>query len=806
WILDPKDAPKPKNDDTVNIYRAVGEINEIREILRRCVEDNISFDEVEILYTESATYIPAIYELFTSLMIEECESIPVTFSEGIPIQYSRPARALTGFFSWIREDYPQNTLVRMFQEGLLQIENNKQCKFSFNLIADILQSLRIGNGIEQYKKIITDELIKIEENENKYSIPLVKRGNTSDSRVHSKIMAQGLKTIQKVLDDLWKIDFKSSQCELLDNICAFLKMNVRNSNKLDEYSSKSLIEWMKELNHYLNGQEVEGFEIIGRVEEFISQQKIIGEGARQGCIHVSPVKNGGHTGRQHTFIVGLDDSRFPGGLKVDPVLWDTERISISKHLPTSSTLLSNKEKEFAYLLSRLRGNITMSYSCENLIEDSERSPSRIIWSAFRLLSESAEENLDALYEWLSHPFSFAPQKEEKCLISSDWWLWRLFEQKDIKDPLKIIGKVYPRVGNGQKALEARASNYFTEYDGYVKEAGKDLNPYKIDGMILSATALELLGQCPLEFFLKHVLSIEKPEKYELPQTYWLEPYERGTLLHTVFYDFMYQLIDQNKLPDLKRDLLVIFKILNFEIMKWKALNPPYNNTIFERDESELRQAVRIFLIEEEELCKTSHPKYCEVAVGMKPEGKGTNLDSFDPVSILLKNGKYIRARGKIDRIDKILKNDNYALWDYKTGGTWKYRKDQKGCGEHPYWQGRVIQNALYVAMAEELLSKKTSSNAQVSLFGYFFPSIKGEGERISSYSDKFETGNAILGTLTDMISLGCFPMTNKSDDVKFSDYNEAFGDIDFATDSTANKLENMDNVELKLFKDLRSDG
>ena len=75
-ILTPGACPPPKADDTAFIYRAIGEVNEVREVFRRCSEKSIPFDEVEILHTDGAIYVPLIYELAWTLKSDEAESIP----------------------------------------------------------------------------------------------------------------------------------------------------------------------------------------------------------------------------------------------------------------------------------------------------------------------------------------------------------------------------------------------------------------------------------------------------------------------------------------------------------------------------------------------------------------------------------------------------------------------------------------------------------------------------------------------------------------------------------------------------------
>ncbi len=114
------------------IFRAVGEVNEVREVLRRCVEAGIPFDEVEILHTDGATYLPLIYEIACRLTDDDTgEAIPATFAEGIPARYGRPARALLGWLSWVRGGYPQSILTRMIQDGLLRIEETERERSEF---------------------------------------------------------------------------------------------------------------------------------------------------------------------------------------------------------------------------------------------------------------------------------------------------------------------------------------------------------------------------------------------------------------------------------------------------------------------------------------------------------------------------------------------------------------------------------------------------------------------------------------------------------------------------------------------------
>ncbi len=44
WLPAPADAPPPIRDGSASIFRAIGEVNEVREVLRRCLVDGIPLE------------------------------------------------------------------------------------------------------------------------------------------------------------------------------------------------------------------------------------------------------------------------------------------------------------------------------------------------------------------------------------------------------------------------------------------------------------------------------------------------------------------------------------------------------------------------------------------------------------------------------------------------------------------------------------------------------------------------------------------------------------------------------------------
>ncbi|MCX5873969.1 MAG: hypothetical protein NTY51_12165 [Deltaproteobacteria bacterium] len=131
WIMEPASAPEAQGDGSGKIFQALGFTNEVREAIRQTIapteisstQPRHHLDEVELLYTDQRTYVPIIYDLFSYAALSQDIDTPfelVTFADGIPARLSRPGHALIAWLSWIRNGYPQSSLVNMIQEGWLQ--------------------------------------------------------------------------------------------------------------------------------------------------------------------------------------------------------------------------------------------------------------------------------------------------------------------------------------------------------------------------------------------------------------------------------------------------------------------------------------------------------------------------------------------------------------------------------------------------------------------------------------------------------------------------------------------------------------
>ena len=323
------------------------------------------------------------------------------------------------------------------------------------------------------------------------------------------------------------------------------------------------------------------------------------------------------------------------------------------------------------------------------------------------------------------PASFAPEAPERALDLGEWWLWRFTGDEAVANAGEILAQRAPHLVRGLDAAARRASAAFTAWDGRVPRAGADLDPTAPTGKVLSSNGLETAGACPRKFFYRYALDIAPPEELVVDPERWLDPLLTGSLLHELFEEYVRAIVGTGWPADFARGRALILGLLEKKLARSTAPRIPSPSPAAFASERELLVLAAETLVREEErhaLETGSEPVYVEASLGMPPGEHGTALDHPDPISVALPGGLAIRARGRVDRIDSTGGADGgWAIWDYKTGGTWGYDRAD------PFPEGRKIQPYLYFRMVERRLRDTVGPPAAVRSFGYFFPGAQGPG-------------------------------------------------------------------------------
>lgn len=737
-------AQAPLQAEACDLFWAVGETNEVRQVLRRCLTEGWALDQVEVLYTETAAYLPLIYETARRLWPEEAglsPHLPVTFAEGVPCGYFRPGRALAAWVAWIRDGLPGAGLAEMVSQGLLKSPGVEAGQTTWADLSARLRRLGLGPGLSRYLGSIESRL----------------------GRASGQERAE-LEAARALVTDLVAVspDIIDPPRRILEGARAFLEKAAQSASEEDNYARKSLIEEIGELAAWLEaGQEI-GLDVWEWLAARPEETRVGGSGPRPGCLHAAPALAGGHSGRERTFIIGLNERSFPSALLQDPLLLDGERRRLSPHLPTAAREMDQRELRFGWLLGRLRGRVSLGYSGRDLAAGEELFPSPVFLDAYRKLAGQPTAGRDQLVQDLPPPTSFAPERPEECLTEAEWWLWRLLASPEGRvetdDPACLLGDAFPHLSQGLAASKSRAEAAFSPFDGRLADLDPQDDPLAEGGPVMSTQRLEQLGRCPLGYFFRYLLQLALPDGARTRPDLWLQPAQAGQLLHQAFHRFMSRLKDEDRPPVTTWDESGLMEVVEGLVAEWLEQVPPPSQAAFLAQREEFIQTARIFLAEEALFSRQSRPLFLEVSVGLAQAGQEGESDDPEPVTISLPNHRKIRTCGRLDRIDQSRAGGrSFAVWDYKTGSASRFDAPD------PFNQGRIIQPWLYLVLAEAFLQRRLHPQAKVASSGLFFPGLRHRGRRLSWTPKQLAAGREIVGWLVDLVSTRAFA---PSDDLK----------------------------------------
>jgi ATP-dependent helicase/nuclease subunit A len=801
-------------------FQAVGEANEVRHVLRTCLARGFRLDEVELIHTDGSTYPPLIHEIIAALpQTEEVEpaedgtpqpitATPVTFSEGLPVRDSKPGRALLAWLRWRREGYPQSGLERMLREGLLKIPAPKAVakkpEKSFTSASALiwaLRSLRVGRGLERLCTRASDDLARTKDMTLQDFAAQHGDENRDEETPADAELEAARQRRATTLETLVTLSEQVRACEpaadqtlgtaapraLLERAHHFLDKLCTSRSEFDANARNRLMEEIGEAIQCLDHDPGSGLDDIAMwLEQLPSELVVMGAGPRPGCLYVSPIASGGHSGRPYTFIIGLDEDRFPGGETDDPVLTDGDRARLNASHPDAGLTEARGAARRNFdawwsLLARLGGQVFLGFSCRDTEEGAEMFPSPALLALSARIRGSVNMKASEFIAGLGKPEAYVPQDAALALDETQARLALLGPKASAEARSSAVLAHRDHLTFGHHAEAARRRDAFTAYDGAVPDAGHVLDPCAPDGREASPHSLETLGACPRRFFFRYGLEIRPPEPPLDDCDRWLGPLEAGTALHAILEKFVRRLIERGDTPRADHaQTAEMEEILDAELAEWRHRTPPVTEIAFDSTRHELAAALKTFLSDEERLYAQTRmrPIAIEAAIGLAPSEPGTSFDSLDPVAVDLPGGKQLKLRGRIDRVDYL--NDErhgriYALWDYKSGSSYSF--PDVGASD-PFDQGRKLQHGLYVLMLRARLNQdpEAATAGRVERFGYFFPSRSGKGIRLEWSADRLANCADLVAKLAEIARRGAFLPTMAKSDCTYCKFTPVCGD------------------------------
>ncbi len=735
---------------TLSLFSAKTEEMELKEVIFRIKEKGVRFDEAAIFYTSSAQYITAMYHIAERLQI------PVTFGEGISIGFTRPGKMVAGVLRWMKDYYSVQAFLKLLQENLLDLGDDAPSKRKW---ATLLRGANIGWGKERYLSQIQAKMNELPESENRIR----------DYQWLLKWFSTTFKHMPTVEDD-GNIIYG----DLLKTIKYFLQNYCKVSSGFDQAAKEALLERIEDLLPYAieavpNAQQ--------KFEEDFLSIRIGHSRPKPGYLHFTSYKNGLYMNREHLFIVGMDNRRFPGKTGEDPLLLDTEREKLGRFLPLENEKSKRELYSMLQLFASAANGITVSYCRFDINENRAISAAYLFLQCYRI------QTGDFLADFKTLQMQVPIANRHHTVENEDWWYEKITNSQNVQLDEQFLAE-FSNIARGLHAEKMRQDPAFTVYEGKIESDTTRLDPRKNQDITISAGKLEKIAKCPYAYFLENVLRLRVIEDVSYDPRKWLDAKTRGTLLHGIFEKFYQEIKVRCEKPSYAKHIDLLTKIAKERMEYVKTVVPPPNARTKRLESEEIIESCETFLKIEEENSELGDPLYFEYSFGEDA-----------PAVIELPSGT-VHVRGIIDRVDR-LPDGSYHIIDYKTGSSWGYHTKEFFKG------GRQLQHLLYTLAIEAHLGMEAGA---VKKSSYLFPTRKGAGKNfVREQEESTRTnGKDILDKLLSIVEHGHFTMTDDENECKFCEFKNICRRSSYEKDALINKQKDETAEGLKSFKGVRA--
>jgi len=759
-----------KNTDTnlpnpdIELLRTHGEYIEAREVLRIILKENMPFGKVQILYTQQEPYSQYFYQLL-NLSNEfsgfSTKKIPATFHSGIHIKNSRPAALLFDLIEWLNDNYSIKRLFSILNSRNIDLQLPEP--FTEEQFALLLRKSPIGWGRKRY---ISGIQLAIREIEKKLE-------QASDDRLQDyqneinlyKIIEGWITEIFSLLPD-GGFDSRASLAVLAGGIRQIVnKFSVVENNFPDEEGLQIINKKLDMLEKQAK-EEMPYSEALSIINDMLSNEHICSSESSAGKLHIASYKKGNWQDRPYTFIVGMDSHKFPGITSEGTIFFEAEKTPY-QHLLTDMQKNKIEQIKLLHILLNLEGKKYLSFSCFDTLNNQEQAPASLLLQLYRFSRQNWEASYEEFFNSLGEMKKFIPSNKAEFLDEGDIFLY--FSNKEKQDMQSFLQKKYSDFVKGIYADGQRRTGEFNSYNGKVNISAKKFDPRQNRGIVISSSKLERIAICPYLYFLNDILKAKKPEEMEYEPVQWMNPLERGLLLHQIYEIFYRRLMEKAQggldAPSFSKHWTMLEQIANESLEQKRQYLAPPGELIYQAERREIIESCKIFLTGEEKYYKGQIPQYFELAFGTR-DNEHEVLGKVRSIELTLPAGEKISFQGKIDRID-LMPDGTYRIIDYKTGGSGNYKKGK------PFRHGEQLQHALYAVALKNILGKKyPDKKVIISESGYYFPTEYGRGNLVL-YRQKDPTKVLdIVEILLNIISQGVFPMTQKPEHFMCRDYQD----------------------------------
>lgn len=735
--------------DRLRLWQTVGLETEVRSVVRDILSEGIRLDEVELVYTASAPYRDLLQDAVARW------DLPADFAAGRSATLTPPGRHVARFLDWIAEGVQGDHLAACLRGGDLGWEGlPSPSRVARWLMQGRAQAGRAGT-------LAALDRLEPPPRRDGEGGPAVER----ETRLREELSAAAVH-LGALFDCVPDSDHAGELAQGAVRFLQGLPCDGGDEESLARRQQReALLAHLQEATDWpdLPGRRADH---ARRLRAHLDDLSLDTGRAQPGGLRIAPLHEAGYSGRGHIYVIGLDESHFPGTPAQDAVLLDDERQRLSEHLVAARAAPSSAVFHLLRLLGSAAGRVTLICSRLHLADGREPWPSPLFEQARRQLGLPAH----AEHRSPAGSGGVADDTAGRATVACDD-LEALLARRRSPGLRPGLALAYPDVAHGSMARRARAAP--SRFAGWIGGDGDE----RLDvagERTLSSRMLETLAACPRRYLMQYGLGLRPPDEPVVDPRRWLTPLEMGNLLHGLFLDFMQSLgPDERPGPQHAEPLAALMEAA---IEAQRQQIPVTLEAAYRADRRRIKRAARIFLHAEAQRL-AAEPALTPLAFE-----RDFGFDEGGPAQVALSHEVTFRLRGRVDRIDAVRDAEGaivaYEVWDYKTGSTYNYEHEDLLKG------GRILQWALYAHALPQILPEA----APVRLSGYFFAGDRGLGQRFHDAPPARHELADKLQPLFDLARRGYFPALHKGDArgggaCRFCDFrrvcaDEARGDAD----------------------------
>lgn len=706
-----------------NFVRAYGVYNEVKEVIRQVIRNQIPLDSVLVAVTTEEPYAQLFYQMLQSYLplsgtdpsgsgiFNVRTQVPMTFGTGLPVTFSNPGKLALALLKWIKSGYQAHDLISIFSSGSFNLASTEDDEpaWSRPTIIRIIKDANLKWQRQTYRKTLAAHRTYLERKVEE-SITVPDRQIAYQERLDTllwldQVLEQDLFANLPEVDQDGKVDAD----QLYRGVARIIQKYKRLLDPLDVGGYDAVL---GELNGSLKTDPVLVSEAVDLVVDRIKQVRTFVNDPAPGKIHLTSYRTASWVNREHVFLLGMDSGRFPGVAMEDPFLLDEERTLVSPNwLITSEEKLEDKIREMKRFLTAVSGKLTMSYPYFDTVDQREQYP-----SAWYLEALDAGKEAGIAQQVLERTVGFATADPLDCIDEKDAWLQIAMGQGAIgtAESAARLRETHPKIAwlNDRMSQDSLGN-------GRVRVLDPATVDPRVSGRVQSASTLAEYLNCRYKYLLKHVMNLKEFKEKEFDTIGWLDPLESGSLFHHVLEEYHNRAMQDPRLRQDKELAVDTIQGIAADTIRQYEEDLPTGSAFYtEMKKEDILLDCRIYAEEDVENHHRYEPILTEYRFGFEGD-----------LILPLGSGESIRVMGAVDRIDQLGNGAGLRIVDYKTGGTSSYRVLDEV--DAPPLNHKSLQPALYYLALQELAKTDTelAGLGPVKQAVYHFVNRKGDYEQ-----------------------------------------------------------------------------